>query len=62
MEPNARLLPECPPQPGAALVVDRWNSWVQLYFPEQGVTEWVDLRDLSYETLPPPGHPPTGSD
>ena len=39
------------PQPGAALVVARWNSWVRLYWPDTGRIEWVDLRETPFENL-----------
>ena len=51
----------------AVLVVDRWNSWVRVLFPETGETTWVDLSETDYRPLPAlesrgpgprgPGHP-----
>lgn len=34
------------------LVVDRWNSWVRVMFPDTGETTWVDLAETAYEPLP----------
>ena len=34
------------------LVVDRWNSWVRVLDPVSGVTHWIDLSDIEYETIP----------
>jgi hypothetical protein len=47
-------LPQQAPQPGAALVVARWNSWVQVYFPDEDVKEWVNLQDVPFEPASPP--------
>jgi len=47
-------LPQQAPQPGAALVLARWNSWVRLYFPDEGVAEWVNLQDVPFEPASPP--------
>ena len=52
--------PDAAPQPGAALVVARWNSWVRLYFPEEGILEWVNLQDVPYTTASPPEAPEGG--
>ena len=35
----------------AVLVVDRWNSWVQVLFPETGETTWLDLSETPYQPL-----------
>ncbi len=32
-------------------VVDRWNSWVRVLFPETGETTWVDLSETDYRPL-----------
>ena len=53
--------PEDAPQPGAALVVDRWNSWVRLYFPDEGVMEWVNLQDVPHAPASPPEAQEVGS-
>ena len=50
MTPQEKAVPTAP-QPGAALVVARWNSWVRLYWPETGQIEWVDLRETKFENL-----------
>jgi hypothetical protein len=39
------------PQPEPALVLDRWNSWVRLYFPSSGGTGWINLAEVDYELL-----------
>jgi len=44
-------LPEHAPQPGAALVIARWNSWVRVYFPETQETTWVNLEEVGYQTV-----------
>jgi hypothetical protein len=40
-----------PPQPGAVLVLERWNSWVRVLEPVSGTTHWVDLSDTGFETV-----------
>ncbi len=45
-------LPETAPQPGAALVLARWNSWVRVYWPDTGETAWVDLAETAHEPAP----------
>ena len=40
-----------PPVPGAVLVVQRWNSWVQVYFPDTQETAWVDLNEVHHERV-----------
>jgi hypothetical protein len=49
--------PEPEPETQAALVLERWNSWVKLYFPSSGGTGWINLGEADYEVLdgPPPG-------
>ena len=42
-------VPETAPQPGAALVLARWNSWVRVYWPDTGETAWVDLAETEFE-------------
>ena len=44
-----------PPQPGAALVTARWNSWVRVWFPDTDETTWVNLDEVGFETVPAPG-------
>jgi hypothetical protein len=34
-----------------ALVVDRWNSWVRVWFPDSGDMHWVNLDETEYEPL-----------
>ncbi|MCP3917109.1 MAG: hypothetical protein GY711_16295 [bacterium] len=41
-----------PPQPGAALVVARWNAWVRVWFPDTDETTWVNLEEVGCEILP----------
>ena len=43
-----------------ALVLDRWNSWVRVLFPETGETRWVDLTQTGYEPLAPESGPRRG--
>lgn len=40
------------PHPDAALVIQRWNSWVRVLWPASGETRWVDLGEEGYEILP----------
>jgi hypothetical protein len=40
-----------PPVPGAVLVIQRWNSWVQVYFPDTQQTAWVDLNEVHHERV-----------
>ena len=35
------------PAPGAVLVLKRWNSWVQVQWPD-GETAWVDLAETPW--------------
>ena len=39
--------PECAP----ALVVDRWNSWVRVWFPDSGDLTWINLDEHRFEVL-----------
>lgn len=36
------------PAPGAVLVLKRWNSWVQVYDPSTGDTQWVCLSETPF--------------
>lgn len=40
-----------PPVPGAALVVQRWNSWVRVYYPDTDESEWVNLAEVEFEPV-----------
>lgn len=46
---------QAPPRPGAALVVDRWNSWARLWFPENDETAWVNLAEVGFQRVPAAG-------
>lgn len=40
------------PHPDAALVLQRWNGWVRLYWPASDETQWVNLDEVpGYELL-----------
>ena len=52
METAPHELPSVPPAPGAALVLERWNSWARLYFPETQEWAWVDLAEVPFAPLP----------
>ena len=39
------------PHPDAALVIQRWNSWVRVLWPSTGETRWVDLGEEGYELV-----------
>lgn len=39
------------PHPDAALVIQRWHSWVRVLWPATGETRWVDLGEEGYEVL-----------
>jgi hypothetical protein len=39
------------PQHEPAMVLERWNSWVRLYFPSSGGTGWINLDEVDYEVL-----------
>lgn len=52
METLPLELPTTPPQPGAALVLERWNSWARLYFPETQEWSWVNLADVGFARVP----------
>lgn len=54
METLPLELPSTAPRPGAALVLERWNSWARLYFPETQEWTWVDLAETGFERLPRP--------
>ncbi len=44
-----------PPHPDAALVLRRWNSWVQLWWPATDETSWIDLDAVDgFEVLDTP--------
>ena len=43
-----------PPQPGAVLVVERWNRWVRVLDPVTQMTSWIDLDEVGFETVEPP--------
>jgi len=43
---------QIPPLAGPALVVDRWATWARLWFPESGLTTWVDLAEVGFEPVP----------
>ena len=34
-----------------AMVLERWNSWVRLYFPSSGGSGWINLDEVEYEIL-----------
>ncbi len=34
-----------------ALVVNRWNSWVQVWFPETDETTWIDLAETGFAPM-----------
>lgn len=34
-----------------ALVVNRWNSWVQVWFPETDETTWIDLSSTKFASM-----------
>lgn len=42
------------PHPDAALVIQRWNSWVRVLWPASGETRWIDLAEEGFEVLPGP--------
>jgi transglutaminase-like putative cysteine protease len=44
-----------------ALVVNRWNSWVQVWFPDTDSLEWVDLGSKAFEPTSRPASVPAGS-
>jgi hypothetical protein len=39
------------PHPDAALVIQRWNSWVRVLWPATGETRWVDLSAERFEVV-----------
>jgi hypothetical protein len=43
-----------PPQPGAVLVLQRWNQWVQVLDPATESTHWIDIGEVGFETVVPP--------
>ncbi|MCB9915480.1 MAG: hypothetical protein H6828_10075 [Planctomycetes bacterium] len=42
-----------PPATARALVVDRWNSWVQVWFPDTGEREWINLAERGFAPAAP---------
>ena len=46
---------DSPPLPGSALVVERWNAWVRVRFPDSGETAWVNLDEVGFQTVPGSG-------
>lgn len=54
MTPTIDSAPQSP-----ALVLKRWNSWVQVYLPDSGETRWVDLGATAFQRM---DGPPNGSD
>ena len=34
-----------------ARILDRWNSWALVYFPNQDLTTWIDLGTEPYQPL-----------
>ena len=50
-----RPIPSPPgaPSPAAALVLERWNSWVRVWLPHTGETVWVDLDQQDFEVMAP---------
>lgn len=50
---------EAPQSP--ALVVNRWNSWVQVWFPDTDELEWVDLGAKAFEPTSRPSNVQPGS-
>jgi hypothetical protein len=47
-------LPKSAPQPGAALVLERWNSWARIYFPDTGEWTWVNLAEVGFSAVEDP--------
>lgn len=43
--------PHPQPQHEPAMVLERWNSWVRLYFPSSGGSGWINLDEVDYEIL-----------
>lgn len=44
--------------PTRALVLARWNSWVQVWFPDTDEREWIDLGETAFApTEPAEGEP-----
>lgn len=39
------------PTPGAVLVLERWNSWVRVFDPQEGVARWIDLGATDFEPV-----------
>ena len=44
-----------PPPPRPALVLERWNSWARVFFPDTQEWTWVDLAEVPFE--PAAGEP-----
>lgn len=44
-----------------ALVVDRWNSWVRVWFPDTGDLAWINLDEHPFEKLSDSPDEATGS-
>ena len=34
-----------------ARILDRWNSWVLVHFPNQDLTTWIDISKEAYQPL-----------
>ena len=41
-----------PSSQAPALVLERWNSWVRVFLPQNGEIRWVNLQEIGYEPLP----------
>ena len=50
-EDSSALKHVAPPQPGPALVVARWNSWVRVWFPDTGDLAWINLDEHPFGKL-----------
>ncbi|MFN0241953.1 MAG: hypothetical protein ACKVWV_03600 [Planctomycetota bacterium] len=48
---HASLSNLVPPAPGAVLVLERWNSWVRVFDPQEGAARWIDLGDIAFEAV-----------
>lgn len=51
-----------PPVPGAALVLQRWNSWAKVWFPETDSTTWVNLAEVGFDCVAAAGSAPPRDD
>ena len=39
------------PQPEPAQVLERWNSWVRVWFPSSGGSGWINLDEVGWEQV-----------